>query len=317
MKRATIKDVARTAGVDISTVSRVLNDKPRVAPATRARIERAIVELGYRRDAAARTMVTRRTRTFALLVPDLADPTVAEIAKGAERRARDEGYTMLLAGHHLHPARTDAHDVLGEHRVDGVLLMSPRQLPTDDPGVPFATLEEAPVDDAGGGRAVAILLAGLGHDRVGFVGGPAESGHARDRLEGFRAVFGHDVAVRFGSWSSDDGRRCALELLDAAPDVTAVFAASDTVALGVLHALSERGLRVPSDVSVVGFDDLAFARHLAPPLTTVAQPLSAVGARAFEVLLARIDGDPVPTPGALPVHLVERGSTGPAKAGGR
>lgn len=317
MKRATIRDVARTAGVDISTVSRVLNDKPRVAADTRARIERAIEDLGYRRDATARAMVTRRTRTFALLVPDFADPTVAEIAKGAEQRGREAGYAMLVAGHHLHPAHGGADDVLGEHRVDGFLLMSPRHLPANDPGVPFATLEEAPVDDHAGGAAVAGLLARLGHESVVFVGGPADSEHARARLEGLRTGLGRPVAARFGSWSSDHAFVIAGDLLDAEPRATAVFAASDTVAIGVLHALSARGRRVPQDVSVVGFDDLPFARHLSPPLTTVAQPLPEVGARAVEILLTRIDGDPARPARPLPVRLVERASTGPVEAGGR
>lgn len=311
--RPTIRDVAQLAGVDVSTVSRAIHGNPRISSATRARVARAIADLDYRPNAAARAMVTRRTRTFAFLVPRLADPNIADLAAGAESRARAVGYSMVVAGYRPSDDPTgERHGVFGEHRVDGILLMSPRHYPTARLELPVATLEEARVDNHAGGRLVGMHLRTLGHRRAVFVGGPHDSPHARERVRGFLSGFGDEVTVRYGDWTSECGAAVAGLLLDELRDVTAVFAASDSVALGVLHALHERGLDVPRDVSVVGFDDQAVYRYAWPRLTTVAQPLSAVGATAFDLLHARMAGAEPDPPEPLPVRLVERESSGPA-----
>jgi DNA-binding LacI/PurR family transcriptional regulator len=313
VKRVTIKDVANLAGVDVSTVSRVINQRPRIADATRVRVQQAIVQLDYRPNVAARAMVTDRTRTFALLVPNLADPNVAAIAAGAEGRARHEGYSMVVAAYSAHaPEEGDPDSFFREHRVDGLLLMSPRHYPSDAPDLPTATLEEAPVDNADGGRQVGALLRRLGHERVVYLGGPQASPHVRERLRGLAEVVGAPATVAFGDWKPQSGFALANRWLDGDRDATAIFAAGDLVALGVLHALHARGVRVPEDVSVVGFDDTAIAAHTWPRLTTVSQPLAEVGAAAFGTLLDRIEGRaPRPSP-TLPVWLVVRDSTGPA-----
>jgi DNA-binding LacI/PurR family transcriptional regulator len=314
MRRVTIKDVAAVAGVDVSTVSRVINGRPRISEATRTRVDKVIQQLDYRPNLAARAMVTKRTRTFALLVPNLADPNVASIAAGAEERARHEGYSMVLAAYSVHaPKDADPDSFFRAHRVDGLLLMSPRHYPADTPELPVATLEEAPVANADGGRQVGTLLHRLGHRWVAFLGGPQASPHVRERVRGLAATIGAPASVEFGDWSSESGFTLANRLLDDHPEVTAIFAAGDRLALGVLNALHGRGVRVPEDVSVVGFDDTPMAAHYWPRLTTVTQPFQALGGAAFGILLDRIEGRAARPVAPLPVRLVERASTGPAR----
>ncbi len=311
MKRATIKDVARVAGVDVSTVSRAMRGNPRISDATRARVTLAAADLDYRPNVAARAMVTSRTQTFAFLVPSLADPNVASFAAGAEATAREHDYSMVVATYR--PQRgglSRSPRFFHEHRFDGVLLMSPRHYPDDSLDLPLATLEEARVDNHAGGALAGTLLAYHGHRRVAFVGGEHDSPHARERLIGLRSVLGPGVEQHYGDWTAASGFALTHTILDASPDVTAIFAASDAVALGVLGALQGRGLSIPADVSVIGFDDTSAARHYWPPLTTIAQPLERVGAIAFELLLARIEGDEPVLPQPLGVRLVERDSVG-------
>jgi LacI family transcriptional regulator/LacI family repressor for deo operon, udp, cdd, tsx, nupC, and nupG len=242
-------------------------------------VQQAIVQLDYRPNVAARAMVTDRTRTFALLVPNLADPNVAAIAAGAEGRARHEGYSMVVAAYSAHAREEgDPDSFFREHRVDGLLLMSPRHFPLDAPALPTATLEEAPVDNADGGRQVGALLKRLGHERVAFIGGPPASPHVRERLRGLAEAVGAPAMVSFGEWQPQSGFALANRWLDGERDATAIFAAGDLIALGVLHALHARGVRVPEDVSVVGFDDTPIAAHTWPRLTTVSQPSKACDA---------------------------------------
>ncbi len=313
MKRSTIKDVAKTAEVNISTVSRVINGSPAISPATRTRVLQAIKELGYTPDSAARTMVTKRTHAFALLVPNLADPNVSVIASGTEARAREANYVMFLAGHNTNAVGETSGSFYSEHRVDGLMLMSPRYFPEVDLGLPKATLEEAPVDNYHGGTLAAAHLQSFGHQDVAFVGGLSESPHTRERLAGLSSNGFLKIVSLLGDWSAECGFTRTQQVLDHHPRVTAIFAASDAVALGVLNALHSRGHTVPGEFSVLGFDDLTAAKYYWPPLTTVKQPLKAVGAAAFDILLARIEKRKEPTRRPLPVELIVRGSTGFAK----
>jgi DNA-binding LacI/PurR family transcriptional regulator len=313
VKRATIKDVARLAGVDVSTVSRAMRGNPRISELTRARVAQAARDLDYRPNAAARAMVTSRTRAFAFLVPSLGDPNVASFAAGAEARARAHGYSMVVVGYRSASGPPDrGTHLFREHRFDGVLLMSPRHYPEPALDLPLATLEEARVDNHGGAALTGALLARHGHREVAFVGGEHDSPHARERFLGLRSVLGDGVRCRYGDWTPQSGFDLTTRLLDHDPSITAIVAANDAVALGVYGALHERGRTIPGDVSVVGFDDTPTARHYWPRLTTVAQPLELVGATAFELLLARIDGHEPEPPPLLGVRLEERASVGPA-----
>ena len=315
VRRATIKDVARLVGVDVSTVSRAMRDHPRISEATRRRVHEVAAALDYRPNVAARAMVTSRTHTFAFLVPSLADPNVAAFAAGAEANARARGYSMVVAAYRSpdHAPSGDVH-LFREHRFDGVLLMSPRHYPEGALELPLATLEEARVDNRGGAAAAGRLLVAHGHRHVAFVGGEHDSPHARERLLGLRSVLGDGVRHHYGDWTPGAGFALTQRVLDEAPETSAIFAASDAVALGVYGALGERGLSIPAQVSVVGFDDAPAARHYWPRLTTVAQPLDEVGAAAFELLFARINGDEPEPPALLATRVVERASVGPVRS---
>jgi LacI family transcriptional regulator, repressor for deo operon, udp, cdd, tsx, nupC, and nupG len=309
LRRPTIKDVARVAGVTYPTVSRVLSGKPYVALSTRERVMQAITELGYKPSAAARSMVTQRTHTLAMLVPHLADANFGVLFAGAEREARAQGYSVLVTDY---DAALEEHGLLSEHRVDGALLVEPERIGTLlEPrsfDLPFVVLDDVPVDNAGGARAMALHLHDLGHERVAFVGGPPDDLHALARIEGIRGVY-PSAAWLPGDWSASSGYEMTPAALNLG--VTAILAANDFNALGAARALQERGLSVPRDVSLTGFDDVSLAQFFAPPLTTVRQPLEAQGARAIALLLAKVQAQPVPRVAPDALEVIVRDSTGP------
>ncbi len=308
MRRPTIKDVAKIAGVTYPTVSRVLSGKPYVAQDTRARVMLAIENLGYKPSAAARSMVLNRTHTLAMLVPHLVDANFGFLFAGAERVARAHGYSVLVTDYE---AALEPHGLLSEHRVDGALLVEPERAVRLEPrtlDLPVVVLDDVPLDNRGGARSLALSLKTLGHERVAFVGGPADNLHAQIRLEGIRQVYG-DAEWLPGDWSASSGY--ALTERALALKVTAILAANDFNALGVARGLLERGLRIPQDISLTGFDDVPQAQYFAPPLTTVRQPIETQGARAAELLLARLRGVAAPRAAPEPLELVIRESTGP------
>jgi LacI family transcriptional regulator, repressor for deo operon, udp, cdd, tsx, nupC, and nupG len=308
LRRPTIKDVARAAGVTYPTVSRVLSGKPYVALNTRARVMQAIQDLGYKPSAAARSMVTQRTHTIAMLVPHLADANFGVLFAGAEREARAHGYSVLVTDY---DAALEEHGLLSEHRVDGALLVEPehaRGLRSEALDLPCVILDDVPVDNFGGARAIASHLKGLGHARVAFVGGPSDDLHAQQRIEGVRSVY--PEANWFpGDWSASSGYKHTPRALGSG--VTAILAANDFNALGAARALQEHGLSIPSDISLTGFDDIAIAQYFSPPLTTVRQPIEAQGARAAGLLLAKLQAHVLPSLEAERLEVVQRDSTGP------
>jgi DNA-binding LacI/PurR family transcriptional regulator len=313
-RRATIKDVARLAEVDISTVSRVINNKATVAAETRERVLAVIEALDYKPNSAARAMVTQKTRAIALLVPDLADANVAVIAAGIEAGARQAGYSLVVACYDLPDDAGDAEPkaFFAEHRVDGLILMSPRHFREGITELPLATLEETPVDNRQGGRLVGEHLLRLGHRQVAFLGGPESSPHSHERAKGLREKCAAAQMI-FGDWTASCGYELASRLFESGDPVTAIFAASDAVALGVLNAAHRYGYAVPKELSVVGFDNQTASRYYWPPLTTVDQPLRQLGMAAFERLLSRIEGREARSVALQPVTLIIRDSTGPAR----
>jgi DNA-binding LacI/PurR family transcriptional regulator len=328
-------DVAELAGVSHQTVSRVLNDHPNVRPETRDRVRDAITRLGYRRNSAARALVTRRSATIGVLTTSSAlyGPTSTVVA--LEGAARERGYFVSLASVHTfeHERLLDTLDHFMVQGVDGIVVVAPQDdvaaavegLSTDVPVVMIAALDEdhrragtvaVAVDQRLGGRLVTEHLLDLGHRDVLHLAGPADWFDARERERGWSAAL-RDRGVEPGrvvrcDWSAQDGydagRRIADELA-AGGGPTAVFAANDQLALGVLRALWERGVRVPQDVSVAGFDDIAGASFFVPSLTTVNQPFAEVGRQALSALADAIGGASV---GARLIEptLVVRGSTG-------
>ncbi|GII75852.1 LacI family transcriptional regulator [Sphaerisporangium rufum] len=324
-----ITDVAREAGVSHQTVSRVLNDHPHVRRETRARVLAAIDKLGYRRSFAARALATRHTRTLGVVGLDTTLYGPACTVQAIERAARAAGYFVSVVSLPLTGAGEvgEALDYLADQDVDGIVVVAPQRataqaLADFPPDIPAVAVEGGAagevsvvcVDQAAGGRAVTEHLLGLGHRTVWHVRGPADWLEADGRVAGWRAALaaaGREVPeVLAGDWSPRSGYE-AGRILAARDDVTAVFVASDQMALGLLRAFGERGVRVPEQISVAAFDDIPEAEFFSPPLTTVRQDFAAVGRQSIEVLLRllRSGGGHRPERVVVPPVLVPRAST--------
>jgi DNA-binding LacI/PurR family transcriptional regulator len=319
-------DVARLAGVSQQTVSRVLNDSPHVRPATRERVLDAIGKLGYRPNRVARALVTGRSQTLGVLSFDTTLYGPASTLYAIERAAHDAGYFVSIASLRAPDAHSLRRGVerLLEQGVEGVLVIAPQEAAARGllelgADVPVVATEAAPhggvplvaVDQHEGARLATEHLLGLGHETVFHVAGPDGWLEAADRVRGWQAALqaaGAPVPPPLeGDWSARSGYAAGRRLADA----TAVFAANDQMALGVLRALYELGRRVPEEISVVGFDDIPEAAYFSPPLTTVRQRFDEIGARALRLLLARIENGAGRTGEAVRPELIVRASTAP------
>jgi DNA-binding LacI/PurR family transcriptional regulator len=325
-------DVARLAGVSQKTVSRVLNDEPYVSADARRRVLEAAEELGYRLNNAARALASGRTRTVGVVSLGTALYGPASLLIGIERAARDTGYALRVANTlEGDPAGiAGAVESLLEQGVDGIVISEPideGEVPirVDVPvlviGAPSPFAAPRVVNSGVGAdllaRAATEYLLDLGHLTVHHLAGPQRWYAARDRLAGWRAALaarGRDEPpVVEGDWSAASGYTAGLALA-ADPAATAVFAANDDMAIGLMRALLESGRRVPEDVSVVGFDDIPVAAYVTPPLTTVRQPFDAVAVQGLGLLVHAIENpDSPPAPASdPPIDLVVRSSTAPA-----
>ncbi|MCT9819795.1 LacI family transcriptional regulator [Microbacterium sp. W1N] len=323
----TITDVARHAGVSLSTVSRVMNGNATVDPALAERVRATAAELGYTANPLARSLVLGRTQTIAVVVPDLANPTFQEILRGLSRAAAVDGYHVLVADS---AEQVDEEKVLAvdtRRRTDGVVLCAPRMdadalaalLPTLSPVVVVnrAPQELAPVVAADYRSALAELIAhlhGLGHRHLVFlagVAGSASNAARREALADARAAHA-DLTIDELACGVDFDSGAAVADAVLAGGATGVLAFNDLVAMGLLSAVGDRGVRVPDDLSIAGFDDIPFARYTTPPLTTAAVPAAELGADAWAALHAQLTGaTPVAAATRTPA-VVLRASTGPA-----
>ncbi|SEH02817.1 DNA-binding transcriptional regulator, LacI/PurR family [Nonomuraea solani] len=300
-------DVAKEAGVSHQTVSRVLNDHPNVRSDTRARVEEAITRLGYRRNLVARALVTKRSRTLGVVSFDTTLYGPASTIYGIEQAARTAGYFVSIVSlKSIDQAGVrDAIDYLAEQGVDGVVVVAPQRSATRalmnlPPGLPAVAVEGTHnadvsvvcIDQIEGARLATRHLLQQGHETVWHVSGPADWLETEGRIEGWRSALveaGRPVPEPLaGDWSARAGYEAGKSLA-AMDGVTAVFTANDQMALGVLRALSEMGVRVPDQISVVGFDDIPESEFFSPPLTTVRQDFDVVGRHCIEVLLRQID----------------------------
>ena len=329
-----MSDVAARAGVSHQTVSRVVNGHASVAPRTRARVERAIAELGYRPNIAARALVTGSTRTIGLATMHLDQYGPAQTLIGLEKAAREAGYSLSVAilDHTTAGEMGNAVDRFVAQRVDAVVALSTYDAAEEalvrlDPPVPLVTVQvgrdasrvSVGVDQEAGARLATRHLLDLGHRTVHHIAGPPGSQEARARAAGWRTELDEVGApvpgYGSGDWTPASGYAAGEQLVSrirGGEPVSAVFVANDQMGLGLLAALHRAGLGVPDDVSVVGFDDLPEAPYFTPPLTTVRQDFAELGRRGVHLLLARLRGealslDPVPS------TLVVRSSTGPAR----
>ncbi|GID67193.1 LacI family transcriptional regulator [Actinoplanes cyaneus] len=307
---ATIEDVAARAGVSIGTVSNVLNRPQAVAPATRARVQAAITALGYVPHAAARALVAGRSRTIGLIVPEVTNPFFADLARGAEEVADDRDLTVMLYNSNKAPGRELRFlGQLESQRVQGILLTPVNQVAEAlsdvvargtpvvllDRGSGHRNLCSVAVDDRVGGELAATHLVERGHRHLAFVGGPFTVHQVAERLAGARSVTdaaGARLEVIETTGLTVAAARAAatgLARRPAADRPTAVFCANDLLALGVLQTVTRERLRVPGDLAIVGYDDIAFAAAAAVPLTSVRQPRQQLGRVAAQLLFEEID----------------------------
>lgn len=319
-------DVAKRAGVSHQTVSRVLNGFPGIRPETRARVEAAIEELGYRRNLAARSLATGHSQAIGVMAPGTPNFGPTSSVYAVERAAREAGFHPMVTTTDENPESVrEALEFLFGRSVEALVLMAPTMgvlevIDSLDAGVPTVFLLtgnrkgklSVAVDQQAGARLALEHLYDLGHRHLQQVRGPADSIEAELRHGAYRAFVKErglrEYPTLVGDWGADSGYRLGAEL---DPAVTGVFCGNDQMAMGILHSLVEAGKSVPGDVSVVGYDDIPEARHSWPPLTSVNQDFKRVGETAVAVVVAALRGEELPSTELLEPTLHVRKSTAP------
>ena len=336
----TIKDVARESGVNTSTVSRALNNVYGVNHKTRKHVLEVATRLNYRTNQVARGLVTGLSQTIGLVVSDIRNPFFAEVARGAEDAAHRAGRDLILCNSDLTAEKQMGYfDSLLAKRVDGIVMNSVSALNHAQQdqlwaaGVPIVLLNRSSVyrrfssvlgDNLEGGEIAGKYLIDLGHTRVGHITGPRAHGNLTDRAKGFLKAF-HDRGlpephVLYGEHTFAGGYESANQLLGRDREITAVFAGNDVLAFGCIRTAIEKGIRVPDDLSIIGFDNVEISQLTHPPLTTIDQPKYEIGKAAIEMLLNMMEkgGNREPEQRVIGVRLIERqscrrisGSAGP------
>ena len=334
----TILDVAAAAQVSTATVSRVLSNPEKVAEPTRRRVLKAVRQLGYSPNAAAKSLRTLSTRKLLVTVPDIANPFFSLIIQGIEEAALREGYAVVLGDTHHDPVREEHYgEMLSRREADGLIflghslskaaraLTQPRRkggrrmapIVNGCEYSPSLKVPSAHVDNAAAAREAMEHLYGLGHRHIGILTGPLVSPLSRDRLKGVKdcaRTHGHErrLVVVDGDFTIDSGIAGAARLLAQRPAPTAIFCFNDEMAIGVLDYAQRLGFAVPGTLSIVGFDDIRFARYVRPALTTISQPMLDIGRETVRLLLGILQGNiTTPVSVTLPHRLEIRSSTGP------
>jgi LacI family transcriptional regulator len=336
----TLREVAEHAGVHPATVSRALNPQTRqmVSRDTLERVLDSARELNYRTNAIARSLRTQRSQTVGVVIPDIANPLFPRIVRGIDDALQEIRYTSLVTYTDGRDDRLmERFDLLRQRGVDGLLVATARHSDAAldalaGAGVPVVQINRrsqnraipsVTPDDRGGIRSAVDFLAGLGHTKIAHLAPPRSHSTGRERIAGFRAAMrraGLEVRSEFiesgRAVTLEEGARLCAALLEAHPEVTAIVAGNDLMALGCYDALRTAGLRCPDDISIIGFNDMPFAERFDPPLTTVRFDHYEMGAAAVGVLLRRLrapDGEPAAVHLELETRLVVRGSTGPPR----
>ncbi|WP_127125114.1 LacI family DNA-binding transcriptional regulator [Georgenia sp. SYP-B2076] len=323
----TARSVAREAGVSVATVSRAMTGSDKVTPERRAQVLAVAERLGYRPDLMARSLATGSSRSVGVVVPNLSNPYFYDIIRGIGRASTEAGYRMVVSDSMEDAAaeRDLVEDLL--RFVDALVLVAPREdhQHLDDLAAnakpvimligprPVTALADATVDNRGGMFALYRHLAELGHRRVVYLSGPPAAWQNSVRLEAARdaAELGMEIIVVPAGGTIEAGRDATDAALEHAP--TAIAGFNDLVALGALHRLEQRGIRVPEDVSLTGFDDIIFSAYSSPGLTTVRTPREELGRAGWELLHRKMTGEPIASPPPLAAELVVRDSTAPPR----
>lgn len=333
----TIRDVAALAGVSHQTVSRVINNSEVVTSSTRIRVENAIKELGYRPNAIARSMAKGNTCTLGCISPSLTNFIFASMIESAQAEARRQGFFILTGSA---PSVDEVQPLLDEmlnRRVDGLLVLNPRDdnryrhlLPLIHRGMPVVYLKNSPkgelvssvcCDDQNGSHQATRYLLELGHTSIATITGPENEECTQDRLEGYRQILlkaginPEKVLIAIGDWTAESGGQAIRQLLASEIPFSSVFAQNDQMAVGAISALRDAGLRIPQDVSVIGYDDIPLASYFDPPLTTIRQPIDEFGRHGAQLLIEAVQNSKFnPKQVRLNAQLVERNSCAPPRS---
>lgn len=302
-----INDIARIAGVSVSTVSLVLNNKPGVSQETKIRVLGVVEKLNYVPSSIARSLVTKRTTSIGLIVPDISDIFYAQLGKIVQNAVSKKGYSMILCNSENNPEKETTYlNFLKDKRVDGIIIvpgLSINSTKVEQIDVPVVFVDRyikgvdinyVGVDNEKGGYEATKHLIKLGHERIGCICGPNGASSSTERIAGYKKAlveFGmkfDEILLRESDWTVEGGFYATKELLSLRASPTAIFAMSDTCAIGVFDALTRERLKIPEDIAVVGFDDIRFAPYLKVPLTTVRQPIEDLGKISAKLLLEKL-----------------------------
>ncbi len=338
MQQISIKDIARAANVSHPTVSRALSHSPLVKGETAERIRQIAASLGYRPSAIARSLATKKTRTIGVVVTTIADPFIADVVSGIEEMANDHGYSVFLANSNANPDReVKVVHSFHERRVDGIVvtasrvgalyvpLLSGLKVPivlinNQHPDEPDEFIYSVMIDNIKASTQVMKHLIGLGHKRIAYIGDQAGFQSDTERFAGYRQALAFadypflPELIVHGDGKPEGGRQAMEKLLSLPTPPTAVFCYNDMSALGALRAIHQHGIKVPDDISIVGFDDLAIASYTSPLLTTVGQPKQQMGRMAMETMLKILSGVDAKTNIKVSGELIIRESTASPKS---
>lgn len=333
---ATIHDVAQDAGVSPTTVSRYLNNRIELPATTSARIDAAIRKLDYRPNLLAKRLSTGKSEAVGLVTPEIREPFFAELASAFEDEADRHGYTVFMSSTRSSRDREIAClERLHDRHVDGLLMMTNtpddgtlakligtrRNVVLVDEDIPGVNVPRIFVENEQGAHAATRHLIEAGHSRIAYLGGPRGLLTVGERQAGFaRAMAEAGLQIRpdylaMGSFAPDMARAATLRFLDLAEPPTAIFASSDYLAIGAVTALRDRAIAIPTQMSLIGFDDMPLGALLTPPLTAIRQPVEALGRQGFQVLLSLLNGEATPMLTRLPVDLIRRQSVGTPRTG--